>query len=150
MGNVRAATRSDCEEIYRIQVAAMRSLPSDAQGKAGIEEWLVGQQPSVYANSMVEELFAVAEEGGVIVGWGALSVPKREITNIFVDPAFHRQHIGTKILAYLESLALTAEIKIVQLQATGTAIDFYLANDFQSDPPVEAGADWALMKKCLA
>ncbi len=149
MVEVRVATEADCEDIYRIQVAAIRSLPGGSQGKDGIEKWLAGQQPSVYARSMAEELFIVAEDDGVI-GWGALSVAKREITNVFVDPAFHRRRIGTKIIARLEALAADAGIDAVQLQATGTAIDFYSANGYQPDPPVAPGADWAVMKKRLA
>lgn len=149
MVNLRIATEADCEEIYRVQMAAVRNLPGGAEGKAGIEKWLAGQQPSVYRHSMAEESFVVAEDDG-IVGWGALSVPKQEITNVFVDPAFHRQRIGTAILAKLELLAGEAGIDVVQLQATGTAIDFYSANGYRPDPPVAPGADWALMKKRLA
>jgi len=147
---VRAASTADCESIYRIQVAAIRALPGGTQGKAGIERWLAGQEPGVYARSMADESFIVAELDGGIVAWGALSLPKQEITNVFVDPAVHRQRIGTAILSQLESLAGAAQIDVVQLQATGTAIEFYAANGYRADPPVAVGADWALMKKRLA
>jgi len=150
MVDVRAATEADCEAIYQIQVAAIRALPHGAQGKDGIEQWLAGQEPAVYARSMIEESFIVAEIDDIIVAWGALSVPKQEITNVFVDPAFHRQRLGTAIISQLESLAGESAIDVVQLQATGTAIGFYLANGYQSDPPVAPGADWALMKKRLS
>lgn len=149
MVDVRPATEADCDEIYRIQVDAVHSLPGGSQGKTGIEEWLAGQNPSVYAQSMTEELFVVAEDDG-IVGWGSLSVRKREIKNVFVDPVFHRRRVGTAILAGLEKLAGEAGIDVVQLQATGTAIDFYRANGYHADPPVPPGADWALMKKRLS
>ena len=150
MADIRAATEADCEAIYRIQVAAIRALPIGTHGKDGIEKGLAGQEPSVYARSMSEELFIVAELDDVIVAWGALNIPKREITNVFVDPAFHRQRLGTAIIARLESLAEDATIETVQLQATGTAIGFYLVNGYQSDPPVGPGASWALMKKRLS
>ena len=150
MVNVRPATGADCENIYRIHVAAIRALPAGAQGKTGVERWLADQTPSVYARSMNEESFIVVELDDDIVAWGALSVPKQEITNVFVDPAFHRRKIGTAIIAQLESLAGGAGIKDVRLQATGTAIDFYIANGYRADPPVEPGADWALMTKRLA
>ncbi len=149
MADVRAATEADCEAIYRIQMAAIRALPPGAQGKEGIERWLAGQEPSVYARSMADESFVVAEMDRIVVAWGALSVPKREITNVFVDPAFHRQRLGTAIISRLESLASDATIDIVQLQATGSAIGFYLTRGYQSDPPVGPGAEWALMKKHL-
>ena len=149
MVDVRPATEADCEEIYRIQIAAVRSLPGGAQGREGIEQWLSEQNPSIYASKMAEELFLVAEDNG-IVGWGALNVPKKEITNVFVDPAFHRRRIGTALIGWLELHAIDSGIDVVQLQATGTAIDFYRANGYRPDPPVAPGADWALMKKSLA
>ena len=149
MVEIRTATEADCEAIYTIQLAAVRSLPGGTQGKAGVERWLAGQEPAVYARSMTEETFIVAELNGGIVAWGALSVPKQEITNIFVDPEFHRRQIGTAIIVWLESLAESARIEVVSLQATGTAIDFYLASGYQADPPVKPGAEWALMKKDL-
>lgn len=149
MVDVRAATEADCDEIYRIHVAAIRAQPSGAQGKAGIERWLAGQKPSLYALSMAEESFAVAELDDGIVAWGALSVPKQEITNVYVDPAFHRRHIGSAIIARLESLAVDVEIQDIRLQATGTAIDFYIANGYRADPPVGPDANWALMTKRL-
>ena len=148
MVSVRSATVDDCEEIYRVQVAAIRGLPGGSEGRDGIEKWLAEQEPSVYAQQMNNDLFVVAELDG-IVGWGSLSLKKQEIRNVFVDPSFHRQRVGSAILASLESLAGKAGLESVQLQATGTAIVFYLANGYQSDPPVEPGAAWALMKKNL-
>ena len=53
------------------------------------------------------------------------------------------------VITALEDLARTTGLDTVQLQATGTAIDFYLLKGYQSDPPVKPGADWALMKKAL-
>ena len=149
MVNVRPATVDDCPDIYRIQVAAIRSLPGGSEGRDGIEKWLSEQEPSVYAGQMEKDRFVVAELD-TIVGWGSLSVSKHEIRNVFVDPQFHRRKVGSAILDGLESLAREAQLDTVQLQATGTAIVFYLANGYQSDPPVEPGADWALMKKALA
>ena len=148
MVKVRAATVADCPDIYSIQVAAIRSLPGGSEGRDGIEKWLNDQEPSVYAAQMDQDLFVVAEEHD-IVGWGSLSVTKQEIRNVFVHPEFHRRRVGSAILDGLEARAREAGLNEVQLQATGTAIVFYLANGYQSDPPVEPGADWALMKKPL-
>ena len=148
--NVRSATAADCHEIYRIQVAAIRGLPGGAQGKDGIEKWLATRKPSVYATEMEVDRFVVAETAdGEVLGWGALSIDKQEITNVFVDPAHHRCGVGTLIIRALEDTARAADLQSVQLQATGTAIVFYLASGYQSDPPVEQGAAWALMKKAL-
>jgi GNAT superfamily N-acetyltransferase len=147
--NVRPANEDDCAEIYRIQVAAVRGLPPDAEGKAGIEKWLATREPSVYAQAMRDEHMVVVEDGGALVGWGGFCAAKREITNVFVAPPHQRRGVGTAIIGALERAARAAGLDTVQLQATGTAIDFYRNVGYEPDPPVGAGASWALMKKAL-
>lgn len=146
---VRPAIEADCPEIYRIHMAAARGLPPGTQDKEGIEKWLATREPAVYSEEMQHELMVVAEEDDEVIGWGAFNADKREITNVFVDPPHHRRGIGSAILSVLEDAARHAGLDAVQLQATGTAIDFYLAVGYQGDPPVEPGAEWALMKKAL-
>lgn len=146
---VRPATAADCKEIHRIQVAAVRDLPPGTQDQQGVERWLDAREPSVYAEQMLSELLVVAEEYGELVGWAALDAAKHQITNVFVDPPHHRRGIGTALLSVLEDAARQAGLASVQLQATGSAIDFYLASGYQPDPPVSPGAQWALMKKPL-
>lgn len=146
---VRPALRADCEDIYRVHVDAVRGLPAGTQGKDGIEKWLLTREPTVYAEEMQKELMVIAEEDGELLGWGAFCSEKEEITNVFVDPVHHRRGVGTAIVTVLEDAARHTDLDSVQLQATGTAIDFYLAIGYQSDPPVKPGAEWALMKKAL-
>ena len=146
---VRPALEADCPEIYRLHLAAVRGLPPGTQGRDGIEKWLATREPAVYAEEMERELMVVAEEFDEIVGWGAFNAEQEEITNVFVDPPHHRRGIGTAIVTVLEEVARSVGLEAVQLQAAGTAIDFYLAIGYQPDPPVAPGADWALMKKSL-
>jgi len=148
--HVRAANRKDCQAIYKVHVRAINGLPRGSQGSAGVVEWVKTRKPSVYEEEMQSETFVVAEDGGAIVGWAALSVPKAEITNVFVDPDYHRRGIGTAMLAELEAVAQALGIAAVQLKATGTAIDFYLATGYRSDKPITADAEWALMKKSVS
>ncbi|TDJ44683.1 MAG: GNAT family N-acetyltransferase [Gammaproteobacteria bacterium] len=146
---VRLANESDCPEIYRVQMAAVRSLPPGVQGEDGVETWLATRTPELYAQKMQTEVYVVAEDAARVVGWGALNVAGEEITNVFVDPAHHRKRVGTAVITKLEAAARDGGLEAVQLRATGTAIEFYLAVGYQSDPPVEPGAKWALMKKLL-
>jgi GNAT superfamily N-acetyltransferase len=146
---VRPAIEADCTMIHSIHAAATRGLPASAAGSAGVEEFLKSRNPTAYADDMQRESFIVAERAGEVVGWGAFHADKTEITNVFVSPAQQRTGIGTAVITALEDLARAAGFDQVQLQATGTAIDFYLLKGYQSDPPVQPGADWALMKKAL-
>ena len=143
------ATLDDCAELHRVMDAATRSIHADKPMDKGVADYLDKREPASYAQEMENECFIVVEESEQIVGYGALHVPKTEITSVFVDPVHHRRGVGRMILTELERRAVDEDIKIVQLQAAGTAIVFYLASGYQSDPPVEAGAEWALMKKKL-
>ena len=147
--HVRPALEADCTMIHNIHAAATRGLPRGAAGSAGVEQFLASRNPAAYAEDMQHESFIVAERAGDIVAWGAFHADKQEITNVFVAPDHQRSGIGTVVISALEDLARTAGLDTVQLQATGTAIDFYLLKGYQSDPPVKPGADWALMKKAL-
>jgi GNAT superfamily N-acetyltransferase len=147
--HVRPATEADCAMIHSIHAAATRGLPKGAAGSAGVEEFLKSRSPASYADDMQRESFVVAERAGDVVGWGAFHAGKQEITNVFVTPAQQRTGVGTAVITALEDLAHAAGVDTVQLQATGTAIDFYLLKGYQSDPPVQPGADWALMKKAF-
>jgi putative acetyltransferase len=146
---VRPATPSDCVGIYHVHVAAVRGLPASSPGRDGVERWLDTREPAVYAQEMETQYIVVAEHDGEIRGWGAFSADKEEITNVFVHPRHHRNGVGTAIISALEDAARAAGLGSVHLQATGTAIDFYHATGYASDPPVGPGADWALMKKAL-
>jgi N-acetylglutamate synthase-like GNAT family acetyltransferase len=146
---LRLATLDDCSDIHRVQDAAIRGIHAHKTMDKGVADYLDKREPASYAKEMERERFIVIYHGDRIMGYGALHVPKTEITSVFVDPVYQRRGVGRLILAELEALALGEDIDIVQLQATGTAIIFYLAMGYQSDPPVEPGADWALMKKSL-
>ena len=147
---IRQATTDDCDSIYRVHSDAIHGLPRGSQGSEGVLEWLKTRKPSVYAEEMQKETFVVVEQDGDVVGWGALNLPKAEISNVFVDPVHHRRGIGTMILTELEAFAQASGLTGVELRATGAAIDFYLANGYRSDKPIESNAEWALMKKSVA
>jgi N-acetylglutamate synthase-like GNAT family acetyltransferase len=147
---IRPATLDDCPDIHRVQDSAIRGIHADKPMDNGVADYLAKREPASYAKEMERECFIVVEDGGRIFGYGALHVPKTEITSVFVEREQQRSGVGRQILSELERLALGEGIAVVQLQATGTAIIFYLAMGYQSDPPVEAGAEWALMKKKLS
>jgi GNAT superfamily N-acetyltransferase len=147
--SVRGARPSDSAAIHKVHIAAMLALPKGAAGSPGVSDWIESRQPSHYENEMRSESVVVAERDDEIVGWGAFNPGKQEITNVFVTPTQQRNGVGTAVISTLERLARDAGFDSVQLQATGTAIGFYLARGYQSDPPVEAGAEWALMEKAL-
>ena len=146
---IRVATFEDCADLHRVQDAAIRGMHVNKPMEKGIADYLDKREPASFAKEMESEGFIAILDGDKIVGYGALHIPKTEITSVFVDPGHQRKGVGRTILAELERLASDVGIEGVQLQATGTAIVFYLAMGYQSDPPVQPDAKWALMKKKL-
>jgi ribosomal protein S18 acetylase RimI-like enzyme len=149
---IRSATEADIDAIYAVHVAAMRRLQDtapqgDERAQKGVDAYISGRRPSHVAAEMREQRIVVMEDEGKILGFAALHVPKIEITMVFVNPEHQRKGVGRALLAELESIAIEAGLDVVKLQATGTAIEFYLKTGYQSDPPVESGAGWASMKK---
>lgn len=150
--NIRPATEEDIDAIHAVHVASMRRLretaPSaDDKERKGVDAYIAQRCPANVAEEMQAQRFIVMDGATGILGFGALHVPKTEITMVFVSPAHQRQGIGRALLAELESIGSRELLNEVRLQATGTAIGFYLRNGYQPDPPVQPGASWALMKK---
>jgi len=148
---IRPAGDRDIEAIHVVHMLAVKGLqetdPRADEQREGVDEWVAERRPSDIAEEMRNEHFVVMADDAEILGFGALHIPKSVITSVFVNPRHQRLGIGRALLAELEATAREAELKVVQLQATGTAIEFYLKTGYQSDPPVEPGADWARMKK---
>jgi N-acetylglutamate synthase-like GNAT family acetyltransferase len=149
---IRPASEEDIPAIHDAHVLTMKRLKETSpqtseQGRRGVEEYIAGRRPEHIASEMREQRFVVIEDDGKIIGFGALHIPKTEITMVFVNPEHQRCGAGRKILAALEAIARDEGLVALQLQATGTAIRFYLKVGYQSDPPVEPDAEWALMKK---
>ena len=138
MINVRPTTISDVENIVRVQHAAVHgSAPSTYYTQDILEGWSpcidqyrVNRLRRAIENN--EELLVVAEtsENAVIVGFGSVIPSKQELRAVYVDPAFGRQGIGSKILANLEELALFHGADRLDLDASLNAEEFYCRHGY--------------------
>jgi GNAT superfamily N-acetyltransferase len=152
-GDVAVSPRNsndDCVDIHRVQDRAIRGIQTGKPMGKDVAAYLEKREPDSCAKEMENECFVIVEDGEQVIGYGALHVPKNEITSVFVDPDHQRRGTGRIILTELEKLARRYGIEVVQLQATGTAILFYRAAGYQPDPPVGSDAEWAQMKKKLS
>jgi ribosomal-protein-alanine N-acetyltransferase len=69
-------------------------------------------------NLRVGRHYVAARVDGVVVGYGGIMLAGDEahVTNIAVDPAWHRHQIGTRMLAHLFRAALAAEVRHMTLE----------------------------------
>ena len=99
---------------------------------------------------MKAQSFVVAEAADQIVGFGALDIDKATVTSVFVDPGHARKGIGGAILKELESIARTAGLAAVKLQAAGHAISFYRKAGYLGNVQDETEPSWLAMTKDLS
>lgn len=83
----------------------------------------------IKSKSEIDHLY-VAKENGAIIGCGGIgaysgSLAESRIHTIFVDPAFERQGIGTRIIAFLEADEYAKRADKIVIHAAISAIPFY-------------------------
>ncbi|NJN01776.1 MAG: GNAT family N-acetyltransferase [Leptolyngbyaceae cyanobacterium RM1_1_2] len=140
-------------QLLRIQIDALRTLCIQDYTPEQIEALIERNIRYASRGGSQGEITLVAEVKGVIVGLAALL--GRCVSAVYVHPQFVRQGIGTHLLAALEQIATTYQIKTLRVAASLTAQPFYQANDYQvlgeSDLITEKGLQirYVEMKKAL-
>ena len=150
MVDIRPARHEDCSAIRDVHVRSVRGSPAHDSDAKGIDNWLSKKTLDDYEADMKATSFVIAEDGDQIVGFGAIDIGKATVTSVFVDPQYARKGIGRAILKELESMARTAGLKVVSLQAAGPAINFYQKVGYTGDARGEMEPSWMEMSKDLS
>ena len=72
-----------------------------------------------------QQYLVVAEQNGIIVGFGQLSLENDEIVAVYVHPDYVRQGVGSVLLSHLESRANDAGIGELTLSASLPGVPLY-------------------------
>ena len=123
MVTIRKAEESDAEPIYELHLRSVRQLCSSAYSHEIIEGWLKNRTPAGYLNGIRKGEMYVAEINGQIVGFGH-AIPG-EIWAIFIEPGYVRSGIGTMLAEHGVKLAATGKIRVIRLESTLNARQFY-------------------------
>jgi GNAT superfamily N-acetyltransferase len=133
--NIRVATIADAECILRVHSASVHGIASQFYPVNVLENWncvpgegLGKSIPDLIADGV--DQFLVAEVGGDIRGFGAVCPCWEQITMLYVDPAFGRRGIGSKILKRLEELAFAQGATRMTVYASINAERFYGKNGY--------------------
>ena len=127
--SIRQAQPDDVIQQLRIQIDALRTLCRQDYTPEQIEGLIERNIRYSSRGGCQSELSLVAEADGVIVGYSALL--GRRISAVYVHPQFVRQGIGSRLLAGLEQIAVTHNIRTLRVAASLTAQPFYRANGYQ-------------------
>lgn len=122
--SIRLANAGDLAAMARVHLASVRVLCSGHYGREEIERWTT-VDPGLYARLLRSATVYVAARSGVVVGFAALSVARREIRAVYVDPAAAGGGVGGRLLTRLERLARALGVRELHLAATLNAVAFY-------------------------
>lgn len=125
MLSIRRARHEDGQSIGSVHVAAVRGIRTALYTPEEIQAWAVPKKPESYEESIRSKEFFVAEEGGVIVGFGVLNQESAEVEAVYVSPGAGRRGIGLEVLRKLEERADTLGIGVLRLNASLNAVSFY-------------------------
>lgn len=133
MFTVRRAREEDCEGIWRVHTRAIKELANSHYTPEEIEAWAGPRQPRHYAESIRAKEFYVAEEGGVVLGFGTLNDKQHEIEAVYVSPQAVRRGVGSAILRRLEERARELGVKSLKMDASLNAVPFYKSEGYESE-----------------
>ena len=125
MLNIRRARQEDCESIMNVHVAAVTGICTDLYTREEIQSWATPKKPESYRELISSKEFFVAEESGLMVGFGVLNRESGEVEAVYVSPSAGRRGIGLELLRQLEERATAVGLSLLRLNASLNAVMFY-------------------------
>ena len=113
--------REQAREILEVEITPMRRrhLPSvlRIEGKVYPRPWSAGLFLSELAQKGSRAYF-VARHQGKVIGYAGVMILGDEghVTNIAVDPAFHRHHVGMRLLLALVEASRERKVRSMTLE----------------------------------
>jgi putative acetyltransferase len=132
MLTIRRARQEDKEAIWRVHGGAIRDSCAGHYPREVIEMWAGRLRAEKYAEAIDRCEFFVAEEGGVVVGFGELGPEAGAIQGLYVSPDVSGRGVGRKLLATLEERARACGLKSLRLTSSLNAVPFYERAGFKA------------------
>jgi len=138
--SVRPARKGDGAAILTVHFRAIHEIACADYPLEILDAWhapmsetelvLKGENFDRKVENGEKEIVLVAEIGGSIAGFGEMVPAKCELLAIYVNPDFQRRGVGRMILGELERIARQRSFPHLQMDASLTAVAFYLANGY--------------------
>jgi N-acetylglutamate synthase-like GNAT family acetyltransferase len=132
MYTVRKARTEDRGAIWRVHISAIKEGCAGHYSSEVIQAWVARTQPQNYIAAISGLDFLLAEEDGVILGFGILNATHREIQGLYVSPESAGRGIGTHLMHFLENRAREMGIETLQLFSSLNAVSFYKRLGYQA------------------
>lgn len=125
MLTIRRARQEDCQAIVRVHSAAVAGISTTLYTPEEIQSWSIPKKPESYEESIRIKEFFVAEEDGIIVGFGVLNQESAEVEAVYVSPEAGRRGVGLELLRKLDERARSIGLGVLRLSASLNAVPFY-------------------------
>jgi putative acetyltransferase len=122
---IRRSRQEDCQSIVKVHSAAVAGIRTTLYTPEEIQAWAVPKKPESYEESIRSKEFFVAEEDGIIMGFGVLNQQSAEVEALYVNPEGGRRGIGLELLRKLEERARALGLEALRLDASLNAVPFY-------------------------
>ena len=144
--DIRPARPSDAERLFEVRQRAILELAVPDLSTRQAHDWAM-RRDLAWMNDVIstKELW-VASIDNFVTGW--VGVQAQRVIGLYVDPAYARRGIGSRLLAFAEDQLLRRGARIVELETSWNAEGFYRRRGYQ--PTAERPADEARpMEKLL-
>lgn len=132
MLTIRRARQEDKEAIWRVHGKAIRETCASHYSPEVIEVWAGGLRSEKYAEAIDKYEFFVAEEDGVVVGFGELGQEAGAVQGLYVSPDVKGRGVGRELLRTLEESARSHGLKSLRLISSLNAVAFYEREGFEA------------------
>ena len=132
MVNISRARQEDKEAIWRVHGRAIRETCASHYPPEVIEIWAGRLRPEKYGEAIDRYDFFVADEDGVVVGFGELGREAGAIQGLYVSPDVKGQGVGWRLLRTLEERARVYGLKSLRLTSSLNAAPFYRRAGFEA------------------
>lgn len=129
---IRKARQEDKEAIWRVHGRAVRETCVSHYSQEVVQIWAGRLRPEKYGEAIDGNEFFVAEEDGVVVGFGELGPAAGEIQGLYVSPDVAGRGVGRKLLRTLEERARACGLESLRLTASLNAVSFYERAGFEA------------------
>ena len=126
---MRPARKGDGEAVFELTWVSVKSLARDHYSEAVIAGWMGERTPAYYEALIDHGRMAVAEQGGVIVGF--VDAEPGEVTRLFLLPTASGRGLGSRLLRIGIEQARRGHDGKIKLEATLNAVGFYEKHGFK-------------------
>ena len=125
MLRIRKATNKDRPAIWRVHTDSVRQVCASHYSPHEIKAWVDDLTPNAYTDVIRTREFIVAEDQGVVVGFGQLHVATGEIEAVYVHPSHIGCGVGWRLIRELETAARAIGLHRLTLAASLNSVRFY-------------------------